>query len=458
MPGTGALSMVQPSGHRDDGPGTEGTARTLLIAIGALLLAGAAAAQTPEPAVPEPAPEAPAAVQPAATPDDEPDPEPETIVHLTDGRRVSGNLVESDAERIIIRIGGIKSTFAMDIVDRVQVLPPVEERYRKMRAAIDDNDVEQLLQLVEWLRFRKRYKLAGREIDHVLSIAPDRPDARRLRLLIDAQQELIQKAGVRQPADPQVQPDKPAAGAPAQFPGLTPAQINLIKVYEIDLRDPPKMIIPRDAITKLMERHPGDALIPATEDGRNAMYRKPPEEILNIMFRLQERELYGEVKVIGHPQSMIRFRDAVHRPWIVNACATSRCHGGTEAGRLYLDNQRANTEEAVYTNFLIMDRFKLADGTPLINYDEPQRSPLLQIGLPRRDSLYPHPEVPGTSGKGDVWKPFFRSTEDRRYVQAVEWIKMMYRPRPNYPIDYSPPHPSEPPAQPESPPPTDPGR
>ena len=63
------------------------------------------------------------------------------------------------------------------------------------------------------------------------------------------------------------------------------------------------------------------------------------------------------------------------------------------------------------------------------------------MALSRSASLTPHPDVgrgPGSRG----WRPVFRSTEDRRFQQAVDWIRSMYRPRPDYPIDYQPPLPA----------------
>ena len=75
-------------------------------------------------------------------------------------------------------------------------------------------------------------------------------------------------------------------------------------------------------------------------------------------------------------------------------------------------------------------------------FEEPQRSPLLQMGLPREDAITKHPVVPGRGGQGDLFKPAFRSTDDRRFGDAVAWIKQMYRPRPDYPITYRPPVPA----------------
>ena len=97
-----------------------------------------------------------------------------------------------------------------------------------------------------------------------------------------------------------------------------------------------------------------------------------------------------------------------------------------------LSNRRPRAEETVYTNFLILDRFRTSMGAPMIAWEAPERSALLQMGLPQADALYQHPKVQG-------WRPVFRSREDQGYVRAVEWIRSMYRPHPAYPIEYTPP-------------------
>jgi hypothetical protein len=179
--------------------------------------------------------------------------------------------------------------------------------------------------------------------------------------------------------------------------------------------------------------------MPRTREGQAALYRASPARILDLMFRVRARNLYSEVKVLDQPRSMRQFRDELHRSWIINSCATTRCHGGNEAGRLRLHNRRPGSDQTLYTNFLILERFRLADDTPLINYEDAGRSPLLHMGLPRDSSRFAHPVVPGADGRGDLWKPAFRSPTDRRFLEATEWIMSMYRPRPDYPIEYTPP-------------------
>jgi hypothetical protein len=192
-----------------------------------------------------------------------------------------------------------------------------------------------------------------------------------------------------------------------------------------------------------MDEHPNAERIPANPREREAMYRASPSRILDAMFRVQARELYGNVKVLDTPRSIKLFRDNVHRTLIANYCATVRCHGGAAAGKLVLTPLRPNADASVYTNFLILDRAKLADGTPLINYADPAKSPVLQYALPREMAAFKHPVVAasGSPARSDQWRPFYRSIEDRRYLDALEWVKAMYSPHPDYPIEYHGPAP-----------------
>ena len=136
------------------------------------------------------------------------------------------------------------------------------------------------------------------------------------------------------------------------------------------------------------------------------------------------------------PDSLKQFRDNVNSTWIVNTCGTTTCHGGLDAGDFLLFNRAQNNERSAITNLLILERFRTSDDVPLINYDFPENSLLLQYALPIKRTSSPHPEVRG-------FRPAFRSTKSRRYVQAIEWMRSMHRPRPDYPIAYTPPKPAD---------------
>lgn len=362
----------------------------------------------------------------------------EVVIFCKDGRRIEGRLIRQDPAEVVVDIAGFETVFNMADVLRVEPVPDVEEHYRKIRAVIRDDDVEQLLLLVDWLRDREAFGFALTELDHILRIDPANSDAIALKKQVESLIKLRAETAARG-SPPGDHPHPPTPRRP-KFPILTDDQINLLKVYEVNLGQPPRMSVDRETVKELIDAFEGNELIPQSAEGRAALARRPAERILELMFRLKARDFYGRVKVEGEPTAFKLFRENVHRGWIVNSCASNSCHGGQMAGRLWLDNENQNSERTIYTNFLILDRYRLPDGTPLINYEEPARSPLLHMALPREESLYPHPLV--ATSRSAAWKPVIGSVDDRRFRETVEWINAMYRPRPEYPITYAPPVPT----------------
>lgn len=360
-------------------------------------------------------------------------------LYLRDGRQLEGPLVRQTPSEVVITVAGFDTTFNMADVMRVTPVPPLRERYESWRARVADDDIEQLLMLVDWLRDQEAYSLALVELAHILQVDPGNRQAESLKQQIQGMILLKAESAGRPSGAGENREVVVQRRERREFPVLTPDQINLIKVYEVNLSDPPRLSVSRETIRELMDAYAGHELIPQTKEGRAALERRPPVYILELMFRLRAREFYGDIRVEGEPASMRMFRENVHRPWLVTTCASSGCHGGQQAGNLWLKNTSPNNEQTIYTNFLILDRYRMRDGTPLINYEEPAKSPLLQMALPRESSLYPHPLVATSSTS--VWRPVIGSPDDRRFQKAVEWINSMYRPRPEYPVTFDPPTP-----------------
>jgi hypothetical protein len=362
------------------------------------------------------------------------------IIHFRDGRRLEGTLVRQDTAEVVVRIAGIDTPLNRNDIVRVDPVPPVEEHYRRLRAVIRDDDIEQLLVLADWLRDREAYALALEELAHILEVDPANSEARSLKLQVEGQIKLRLESARRSRGEQPGDDPAPRIHRP-EFPVLTPDQINLLKVYEVDLGDPPRLAVDRQTVQELMDAYAGHELIPQSREGRAALERRPANQILELMFRLKARDFYGRVQVEEEPRAFKLFRENVHRAWLINSCASNACHGGQQAGRLWLNNVNQNAERTVYTNFLILERYRLADGTPLINYEEPAASPLLQMALPREESLYPHPLV--KTSRTAAWRPVIGSVDDQRFHGALAWINAMYRPRPEYPVSYKPPAPAE---------------
>ncbi|HVZ94723.1 MAG TPA: hypothetical protein VG797_09455 [Phycisphaerales bacterium] len=358
-------------------------------------------------------------------------------VIFKDGRQIEGVYVAGTPTSVVVRVASVAVTLEREKIDRVVVLPPVLERYRQMRALVKDTDTERLLSLVEWAQRHELYEQAMNDVELVLRDEPNNGDGLRLKKLISEMIAMRSRAkpetGGPPPTDGERRRDElPRRLLPSEFPLLTAEQINLIKVYELNLSDLPRVAVPRETVEKLLAKYADNPLIPTTREGKAEFLAAPAKTILDVMFRVRAKELYPEIQVFDQPRNMEVFRDKVHAGWLINNCATSRCHGGPDAGRLMLMNRRPNAEASVYTNFLILERFKTAEGRPLINYDNPESSPLLQYGLPPSDAAFVHPRVKG-------WTPVFRSRDAKRFIESVDWIRMMYRPRPDYPIHYDPP-------------------
>lgn len=371
----------------------------------------------------------------------------EARVLMSNGSILTGLLVEHSKDVVVLKINGIPTPIPVKDIARIDTLLPNQERYDQYRAALDAKDARSRLNLAKWLQSVDMFTEALHEAKEVLKIEPEDPQAKDLVVQLEEQLRL-RSSGGKPAKEEAAKPQEVKAKLPP-FPGLTTEQINLIRVYEVNLADPPRMAVSRDTITKLLEQFAGDPLVPVSKEGRDALYRKRPEQILELMFKLRARDFYSMVKVQQDPESMHKFRESVHRGWLVNYCATTECHGGTDAGRLWLNSRLPNTDATVYTNFLILDRMKTratkgdrkGDLVPLIDYANPGQSPLLQLALPPEESLFPHP-TPNRPGK-QAFRPLFRSEEDARFQRAVEWIQSMYLPRPDYGINFAPPTPPQ---------------
>lgn len=386
----------------------------------------------PSDATPAPAP-APDAPRPAVRSPRVPVIGDSVRITFADGRVLEGELLAQDRTIVQMKVGGAVVKIELADGDNLEALDSPADRYKELRASIPDDDIDRLLALSAWLQRQGMYEQALTEVSHVLSLDATNAEALRQKRVLGPLIEIRSRTGDAAPTEePEPAADLAKRPGPGEFPLLTHDQINLIKLYEVDLKAPPRILVKRETIDKLLTRYSDNPLIPATREGREAFRKLPPAQILDTMFRVQARDLYAEVEVLDNPRSMEFFRDRVQATWLINVMATTRCHGGSQSGRLKLYNRRPAAEESVYTNFLIIDRFQTEDGQHLINYEQPERSLLLQYALNRADASSPHPVVDG-------WEPAFRSRESRRFKQAVEWINMLYRPRPTYPVTYTPP-------------------
>ncbi|MCH7796892.1 MAG: hypothetical protein IID28_00410 [Planctomycetes bacterium] len=350
------------------------------------------------------------------------------VVFLRNGQRRRGVILEDVFDHVLIDINGIRTRLVRETVDHVLLQPTFEQRYERYRASARTS--KQKLQLCQWLVDERRYELAAGELSELVRESSE-PEAARLLTIVTAQLALGDTGQDPEAAGPGDDADR--AGAvrlPSQI--LSFEDVNLIRVYEIDFDRPPNVSVDPATIHKMIELYGTNRAIPASERERRALFRADSLEIVELLFTLKARDLYPRVHVVSEPYALNLFRRRVHNAWLLNSCATARCHGGVDAGRFFLHRRGYKDERVRYTNLLILERQEVDPEWPLVNYAEPMMSLIIQYGMPRHLARRPHPDAKG-------WTPVFGRGGQRMLRETVSWIETMMRPRPQYPVDYQPP-------------------
>ena len=360
------------------------------------------------------------------------------LVEMRDGTIFAGDLVRDDFDEVVIRIEGVNTRLPRASVVQTRLDLSTSEKYRRFRDGLADDQYLRRYELAAWLFQEEAYELARDELADLVR-SSKLPQALDLLRLVEAQLLLEADSAASNspsPMDGRTLRDRSNTG-PVDLRDLLPKEIlskedvNTIRVYEIDFRNPPRMYISPDSIREILEKYGSSPLIPADSAGRTSLFRAPPAEIVKLLFELKARDLYSRIDVGSEPAALNMFRQRVHDAWLIPNCATSRCHGGLDGGRFFLHRRNSKSERVRYTNLMILERWNELD-MPLLDYLDPGRSLLIQYGLPRNEARFPHPEVKG-------WKPVFGRGNPRLLRDAFGWLNSMFRPRTTYPVDFEAP-------------------
>jgi hypothetical protein len=357
-------------------------------------------------------------------------------VVFNDGRVIVGSLIEDGYQHVELEISGIKTKYPREAVAAVRPYPTDRELYEGFRTTLEPDQYGARYTLAVWLYNKKMYAESKTELESLLE-ATNHYDAKKLLNEVNAQLALMDDAGggvdrpVESGGSSRERPVSPRTTGILASPLLSDADVNLIRVYELDVANPPRLQVSPSLIRTMLDKYSDSDLIPAKSAEKNAFFSKEPVEIVKTLFALKARELYGEIRVLGEPEPLNLFRLRVHNAWLIGNCATSKCHGGADAGRFFLHNREWKDDNVRYTNMLILLRTRI-DTLPLIDPEKPTDSLIFQYALPKTEARRPHPDVRG-------WSPVL--TSGRRGLQEdfVDWIRSMRLPRGDYPIDYTPP-------------------
>lgn len=355
---------------------------------------------------------------------DLPAPQP-GVISFRDGRTLRATIVSDDFNGVTYEVAGIRNTLAREHVLSVRLLPTIEEQLKTMKATLAPSDLQRHLQICRWLLQEGRADLAELELEPLVEANPNDETARDLLGTVRLVLRSATGAGAAE-SPTSVEPNNPYLGRV-----ISPEEANLIRLFEVDLADPPRVRIDPATVQEFLAQYGHSKLIPAESSDRARLAEGDSLEVLRLMFALKAREFYPRVQVVTEPTALRLFSRTVYNRWIIPNCATSRCHGGTDAGDFFLHGSNPHDDEVRMTNLLILLR-KQIDDTPIINFGSPRDSLLIQYALPRHLARTPHPAVRG-------WTPALARAPERMANEAEAWIRSMYQPRPDYMVDYEPP-------------------
>ena len=201
-------------------------------------------------------------------------------------------------------------------------------------------------------------------------------------------------------------------------PLLTDDDIELIKVYEVDLKSdpPPRIDIPKDELKKFLEENQQDDRIPRDRKWRDSFLKGDGYKKLQFLFDFKARDYYKHVRVKSQIQSLRDWR-TIHRRYIHGFFQPTFATGQVPELYLFPRVRGLDAEKIEMTNFYILTQVTIG-GKAIIDRNQPEESLLVQWGLPRDAAKFPAPKVDG-------WAPKFKGVKDERFIEHVDWIKSL---------------------------------
>ncbi|MDI9403508.1 MAG: hypothetical protein QM516_06510, partial [Limnohabitans sp.] len=351
-------------------------------------------------------------------------------VFFNDGRVLVAQLREDGYEHVVLEIEGIVTKYPRAAVVEVRPYPTDAELYEQFRTSLEPDQYSARYTLCLWLYNKRMYAESKRELESLLE-ATNHYEAKRLLVEVNAQLALMQSVPTAgEEPDSATKPTEEANSARPKSKLLSKDDVNLIRVYELDLKNPPSVQVSEALVRDMIEKYADHPTIPAKASEKTALYSKDPIDIVRMLFTLKARELYPQIEVRSEPESLNLFRTRVHNTWLINNCATSRCHGGTTAGRLRLEGTNTRDNEVRYTNLLTLLRTKI-DTLPLVDFDKPTDSLLYQYALPATEARRAHPDVRG-------WSPALTSSRQGLREDFIRWVRSMKVRDGDYPVEFVP--------------------
>jgi hypothetical protein len=358
---------------------------------------------------------------------------PGIVINLQ-GQTFSGDLSEDDNFVYVSAPGGQLRIDKRNVA-KIDYNADVDAQYAEQHAKLAGDDVKGRIELAHWANQHGRPDLAVDALEEARVIDPANRDVALTLDAVQRQMDLDRRQGKLlhpTPPKPAVKPvvtTGPATTAPAGPPPmerrlLTMAEVNAVR--QVEMRSDDRLVKVRFD-NNVARRY----LLASGFDPKRFGGLTGEEQALEIL-KYGTPDMAKDVKILTDPTPLQLFKTKV-MPVVALGCGSTACHGGTHGGDFGLYTGEGT--QALYTNFYILQTYaKQIGGVKYLAMDRevPDRSLVLQFGLPVLQGRPPHPPVP-------EFRPRFKGRDDTAYVTVDDWLTYSLRViQPDYGFNVSP--------------------
>ena len=374
---------------------------------------------------------------------------PERIT-LKNGKVLVGEVTEKgDALTVKPAEGPAVKVLRTDVEKR-SVLSP-KEQYEVKRKGLKPDDVRGMFALARWCRFNKLAAEAVALCQQILEKDPQHVGATKLMGQLEGIAPASRPGGAGVRPGGIVDRSKLLAPLPRRLTREEVKRVRLLEMRRTTLEDPPmRGRIGPKALTAFLDEMRGEKGFETDReqrDFRGNAFNNQMQQIMELTGTKYIDKHADQINISTDPQATREFQRRIQST-ILKGCASVKCHGGRRA-RAFRLLASANSPEAWYTNFLILDSYirenlvsqpgeakKTKSVSRMIDRRKPENSLLLNYCLPTKETDIRHPPLPS------AYNPLFNRDSDL-YDQMFEWIQMLQVPHPKYNLKWDPTKPAK---------------
>jgi predicted transcriptional regulator len=298
----------------------------------------------------------------------------------------------------------------IDIPDNAVLykIAELEKEYDKQQRDVRDEEegkTSEYVGLLDWGKTRHLYEAVEKLAEKILKRNPANPDPKAKLADEWAKEQIKQMNATRQ-------------GGAAGDDEWTMEKVQKIRFALLGTsaygHGNPGISFRNNVLNRYLTDMEKKGLYTSKEEKKEFLKLTPIEQARDIK-KQTGFQYQPDINISRDPELIIDFRSRI-QPLLARSCAQSNCHGGNKTKLQILS--KATSIPLVYRNYYTLDTYRTAEGN-LIDHVRPEINSLLI------NYLMPPDLAPGKLKHSQpIPNPAIRSTDDNRYVQLVDWLKI----------------------------------